>query len=244
MSAAQEQNMSQNKLDNAGIHNMLKFLTFKERMKICRVCKFWRGIVETTKIEQSIDVRELIHLSEESANKMCPLVRYLVLSGKLSNEDQSFPEEIQQSSLFPKFTCLQRLILKDCRSFFDNLVPISKLICASQKSLFAICVHNVEPFESLFIGTTFPNMTLLILYTQEPNFDFKKAFFERLPKMFPNLGHVTFRLQRRRNLHCIVNGVTQTHASRQDYVNFVDWVRNLKFSQLPNLNISTQFEEV
>jgi hypothetical protein len=218
---------------------------FKQRIKICRVCKFRKRIVETTKIEESIHVKELIHLSEASANKICPLVRYLLISEKASTEDQSVLGEIQQSILFPKFTCVQRLILKDFSSFFNNLVPISKLICASQKTLFAICVYNVEPFESLLSGTTFPNMTLLILHTQEPNFDFKKAFFEHIPKMFPNLGSVTFRLQRRRNLHpIIINGVTQTHASRQDYVNFVDWVRNLKFSQLPNLYISAQFEDV
>jgi len=232
-------------MGNAGIHNMLKFLTFKQRMKICRVCKFWKRIVETTKIEESIHVKELIHLSEASANKICPLVRYLLISEKASTEDQSVLGEIQQSILFPKFTCLQRLILKDFSvSFFDNLVPISKLICASQKTLFAICVYNVEPFESLFMGTTFPNMTLLILHTQEPNFDFKKAFFEHIPKMFPNLGSVTFRLQRRRTFHVISTGIAQPTASRQDYANFVDWVRNLKFSQLPNLYISAQFEDV
>ena len=69
MAAAQEQKFSHTKLDNAGIHNMLKFLTFKQKMKICRVCKFWKRIVETTKIEESIDARELIHLSEASNSK-------------------------------------------------------------------------------------------------------------------------------------------------------------------------------
>jgi hypothetical protein len=201
-------------------------------------------MVEKTKIEEPLMIRELVDLSEESADKICPLIRWLIFRGKLSTQDETFPNEIKQSLLLPKFTCLKSLILIDFRPFFDNLIPISKLICSSKKSLDTVIIKNVEPFQSFFMGSIFPNLTVLVIQTKDSNIPFQKAFFEHIPKMFPNLCCIAYQLGFHRSFHPInLHNDNGGVVTRQDRINFVNFVQNLKFPELPKLVIPANFNE-
>jgi hypothetical protein len=205
-------------------------------MIICRVCKRWKKVIEKTKIKHFIIMNEFTNISKESTTKICPLARNICIMNQ-----EGFPNKLKQGTMFPQFTGLEILMLHNLSGFFNNLVSISKLVCASAKTLHTVSIKDVEPFAFFFMGTTFPNLGSFWLNTELKDIEFLKEFLNLLPEMFPNLYHFKFILKA--SFPMSVNGIDTT-PNRQDYVTFIDWVRNLKFSQLPNLHISTQFEDV
>jgi len=173
-------------LNHAEIQHMLQFLHFKERMKFCKVCKLWKKVIEKTKIEHFVMMSEFTNISKESAAKIWPLVRNIAL---FNETRETFPNKLKQGTMFPKFTGLKALVLYDRTGFSNiNLISISKLICASAKTLEAIIVQkNFNAFAFFFMGTTFPNLTNFVLETETNDIEFLKEFLNRIPEMFPNL---------------------------------------------------------
>jgi hypothetical protein len=209
-------------LNHAEIQYMLQFLKFKERMNICRVCKLWKNVIEKTKIEYPVRMNEFTNISMESAAKICPLVRGIAIL-------ENFPNKLKQGRMFPKFTGVKKLLLLAGCTKYDNhsSAAVSKLICKSAKTLELISVNNVDPCASFVMGTIFPKLQHFYLQTELNDIEFLKQFLNLIPEMFPNLylfDFFPYKLQQR--------------AQNQETRDFLNWVRNLKFSSLPKLQIA------
>jgi hypothetical protein len=130
--------------------------------------------------------------------------------------------------MFSKFTGVKRLLLLAPCTRYDNhsSAAVSKLICKSAKKLQLICVHSVDPCASFVMGTIFPKLQHFWLQTELNDIEFLKQFLNLLPEMFPNLYVFDFQY------------ILQQRAQNQETRDFLNWVRNLKFSSLPKLQIT------
>jgi hypothetical protein len=76
------------------------------------------------------------------------------------------------------------------------------------------------------MGTIFPKLQHFWLQTELNDIEFLKQFLNLLPEMFPNLYVFDFQY------------ILQQRAQNQETRDFLNWVRNLKFSSLPKLQIT------